>query len=302
MTRRRRLIVVSNRGPVTYGRDAQAAARRPAGRRRARDGAARPPRAARRDVDRERDDRRGSASAVRGARRGGRRDGARRARSGCLRRLLQRGREPAALVSAALPVGAGARRPCSTGSSTPPGSTGYAAVNRNFAGAVVAELDNSPDAVVCFHDYHLYLAPAFVRAQRPAARLAHFVHVPWPVDWACCRRRCAGPCTRACSRTTSSASTRSGGARTSVRSCEDVGVECTARGHSHRADLDRRRRVRGALASSDAVLAGGGVAARAPARAARGPRRPNGSVEEHRARLPGLRRAARRSPRSGAAG
>ncbi len=60
---------------------------------------------------------------------------------------------------------------------------GYVRVNQAFAAAVVAQLDNSPDATVFFHDYHLYLAPRFVRTARPAATLAHFVHIPWPVDW-----------------------------------------------------------------------------------------------------------------------
>jgi trehalose 6-phosphate synthase len=60
---------------------------------------------------------------------------------------------------------------------------GYEAVNRAFADAVVAQLDNTPDAAVFFHDYHLYLAPRMVRRLRPDARLAHFVHIPWPVDW-----------------------------------------------------------------------------------------------------------------------
>ncbi len=59
---------------------------------------------------------------------------------------------------------------------------GYAAVNRAFADAVVAELDNRPDAVVFFNDYHLYLAPRFVRDRKPDALLAHFMHVPWPAD------------------------------------------------------------------------------------------------------------------------
>ena len=57
---------------------------------------------------------------------------------------------------------------------------GYVAVNANFADAVVAELEAQPDAAVCFHDYHLYLAPRFVRARRPEAALSHFVHIPWP--------------------------------------------------------------------------------------------------------------------------
>ncbi|HEY7198174.1 MAG TPA: trehalose-6-phosphate synthase [Gaiellaceae bacterium] len=57
---------------------------------------------------------------------------------------------------------------------------GYAAVNRAFARAVVAELDARPDAPVFFHDYHLYLTPGYVRHARPDATLAHFVHIPWP--------------------------------------------------------------------------------------------------------------------------
>ncbi len=62
-------------------------------------------------------------------------------------------------------------------------TNGYEAVNRGFAEAVVAELDNEPDALVFFHDYHLYLAPRMVRDARPDALLAHFVHIPWPDDW-----------------------------------------------------------------------------------------------------------------------
>jgi trehalose 6-phosphate synthase len=57
---------------------------------------------------------------------------------------------------------------------------GYVAVNRNFAAAVVAELERDPSATVFFHDYHLYLAPRFVRDARPDATLQHFVHIPWP--------------------------------------------------------------------------------------------------------------------------
>jgi trehalose 6-phosphate synthase len=57
---------------------------------------------------------------------------------------------------------------------------GYAAVNEGFAQAVLAELEREPDAAVFFHDYHLYLAPRLVRQGRPDATLMHFVHVPWP--------------------------------------------------------------------------------------------------------------------------
>ena len=58
--------------------------------------------------------------------------------------------------------------------------TGYEAVNEAFAGVVVDELDERPDAAVWFHDYHLYLAPSLVRQARPEALLSHFVHIPWP--------------------------------------------------------------------------------------------------------------------------
>src|SRR5437763_944819 len=57
---------------------------------------------------------------------------------------------------------------------------GYGVVNAGFAAAVVAELEREPDAAVFFHDYHLYLAPRMVRERRPDATLMHFVHVPWP--------------------------------------------------------------------------------------------------------------------------
>jgi trehalose 6-phosphate synthase len=57
---------------------------------------------------------------------------------------------------------------------------GYARVNETFARAVVEELEADPGAAVFFHDYHLYLAPRFVRAEAPDALLAHFVHIPWP--------------------------------------------------------------------------------------------------------------------------
>ena len=57
---------------------------------------------------------------------------------------------------------------------------GYVPVNQRFADATVAELEREPGAAVFFHDYHLYLAPRLVREQRPDALLAHFVHIPWP--------------------------------------------------------------------------------------------------------------------------
>ena len=69
---------------------------------------------------------------------------------------------------------------------TGPWERGYVAVNATFAEAVIAELDRDPDAVVLFQDYHLYVAPALVRSERPAARIAQFIHIPWvgAADWA----------------------------------------------------------------------------------------------------------------------
>ena len=55
----------------------------------------------------------------------------------------------------------------------------YRQVNRRFARAVLEEAQDG-DAAIWFHDYHLALAPALVRAEAPEAALAHFWHIPWP--------------------------------------------------------------------------------------------------------------------------
>lgn len=66
---------------------------------------------------------------------------------------------------------------------------GYVAVNMLFAEALAQEIVSAPHpALVMLQDYHLYLAPAFIRYKlRPKARytLAHFIHIPWPgaEDW-----------------------------------------------------------------------------------------------------------------------
>jgi trehalose 6-phosphate synthase len=59
-------------------------------------------------------------------------------------------------------------------------SDGYVPVNEAFAAATLEELDREPEAAVLFHDYHLYLAPGLVRAARPEVATSHFVHIPWP--------------------------------------------------------------------------------------------------------------------------
>jgi trehalose 6-phosphate synthase len=65
---------------------------------------------------------------------------------------------------------------------------GYTVVNEDLARAVLDELDNidnPEDAVVMFHDYHLYTAPRVIRRARPDVLLHHFVHIPWtqPDAW-----------------------------------------------------------------------------------------------------------------------
>ncbi|HEY2207730.1 MAG TPA: trehalose-6-phosphate synthase [Gaiellaceae bacterium] len=57
---------------------------------------------------------------------------------------------------------------------------GYVPVNEAFAAATLEELEREPDAAVMFHDYHLYVAPRLVREARPELVTSHFVHIPWP--------------------------------------------------------------------------------------------------------------------------
>jgi trehalose 6-phosphate synthase len=62
---------------------------------------------------------------------------------------------------------------------------GYKAVNRDLADAVLHEIDGDTEPVVMVHDYQLYLVPGMVREARPDAFLHHFVHIPWtqPDAW-----------------------------------------------------------------------------------------------------------------------
>ncbi len=54
----------------------------------------------------------------------------------------------------------------------------YEEVNRRFAESVLRE--SQPDELIWIHDYHLMLVPSMIREQRPEARLAFFLHVPFP--------------------------------------------------------------------------------------------------------------------------
>ena len=191
---RRGLIVVSNRGPVSYGRDDE-------GQRIARRGAGGLATALRgllgsRDVtwiasamtDEDRlvaAEAGGAAVSQEAARRVAVPPAADRSRPPRLRRVLQRRSPIRCCGSRSTICGGSASEPDLGAELEPAWEEGYRAVNRAFAAAVVEELDlgaetaTGPPAVF-FHDYHLYLAPGIVRAVRPDALLAHFVHIPWP--------------------------------------------------------------------------------------------------------------------------
>jgi trehalose 6-phosphate synthase len=61
----------------------------------------------------------------------------------------------------------------------------YRAVNEAFAATVVEELAGAPETAVLFQDYHLYLAPSLVRARLRHVAISQFVHIPWvgPDAW-----------------------------------------------------------------------------------------------------------------------
>jgi trehalose 6-phosphate synthase len=56
---------------------------------------------------------------------------------------------------------------------------GYNVVNEDLARAVLEEIEDVEEPVVMVHDYHLYTLPGMVRRARPDVFLHHFVHIPW---------------------------------------------------------------------------------------------------------------------------
>ncbi|MGH7461397.1 MAG: alpha,alpha-trehalose-phosphate synthase (UDP-forming), partial [Longimicrobiales bacterium] len=56
--------------------------------------------------------------------------------------------------------------------------TTYREINERYAAHVLRHV--RPDDCVWVHDYHLMLVPQLVRAQRPDARIAFFLHTPFP--------------------------------------------------------------------------------------------------------------------------
>jgi len=56
---------------------------------------------------------------------------------------------------------------------------GYNVVNEDLARAVLEEIEHVEQPVVMVHDYHFYTLPALVRRARPDVFLHHFIHIPW---------------------------------------------------------------------------------------------------------------------------
>lgn len=61
---------------------------------------------------------------------------------------------------------------------------GYLPVNRNFAGAVARIVEGERSPTILLHDYQLYMTPLFVREELDGrdsdAFISLFVHIPWP--------------------------------------------------------------------------------------------------------------------------
>jgi trehalose 6-phosphate synthase len=56
---------------------------------------------------------------------------------------------------------------------------GYNVVNEDLARAVLEEIEGVENPVVMVNDYHLYTLPGLIRGVRPDVFLHHFVHIPW---------------------------------------------------------------------------------------------------------------------------
>jgi trehalose 6-phosphate synthase len=56
---------------------------------------------------------------------------------------------------------------------------GYKVVNQDLAEAALDEIDGVDEPIVMVHDYHLYTCPGIIRRRREDVFLHHFVHIPW---------------------------------------------------------------------------------------------------------------------------
>jgi len=57
---------------------------------------------------------------------------------------------------------------------------GYVALNEAFAKAVLGQARGDRAPRIMLHDYHLYCAAEPIRRARPGAIISHFTHIPWP--------------------------------------------------------------------------------------------------------------------------
>ncbi len=57
---------------------------------------------------------------------------------------------------------------------------GYVPLNEAFARAILAQARGDRAPRVMLHDYHLYCAAEPIRRARPNAVISHFTHIPWP--------------------------------------------------------------------------------------------------------------------------
>ena len=55
----------------------------------------------------------------------------------------------------------------------------YETINQRFADTILAETERDDD-LIWIHDYHLALCPEMIRRRRPDARIAFFLHIPFP--------------------------------------------------------------------------------------------------------------------------
>jgi trehalose 6-phosphate synthase len=64
-------------------------------------------------------------------------------------------------------------------------ANGYKVVNQDLAEAALEAIDGLDEPVVMVHDYHLYTCPGIIRRRREDVFLHHFVHIPWtqPDAW-----------------------------------------------------------------------------------------------------------------------
>jgi trehalose 6-phosphate synthase len=57
---------------------------------------------------------------------------------------------------------------------------GYVRLNEAFADAALRQVRGDRAPRIMLHDYHLYVAAEPIRRARPKAILSHFTHIPWP--------------------------------------------------------------------------------------------------------------------------